>query len=188
MMNNAKLFSVGQHKGLIGKSVMGRLLTSLLTGSFAALFSLVVASQINAEQLPNHSWQWNLLKAKFFDSEIAIIKDQKKIAQYHFDCDLSEYKNKEESTPSIDQVITGKYSQSLLIVTCPVGAHSVQLSIFDPDKNTKDAVYSKTGSYLAYWEMEAEQLWIIYDERCESSKTKLCEVPFEQVRIAWNKK
>lgn len=154
----------------------------------AALFSLVVASYANADQKPTSSWQWELLKAKFYDSEIVIIKDQKKIAQYHFDCDLSDHKNKEESTPSIDQVMTSKNPQGLLIVTCPVGAHSVQLNIFDPDKNTKDAIFSKTGSYVAYWEIESEQLWVVYDQPCQVSEKKQCEVPFEQVRIAWSPK
>jgi len=131
------------------------------------------------------NWQWKLSKGQLYDSEISVYQNGSRIANYQIDCDLSEYQNKEEFTPSIDKVITTKKPTGLLIVTCVVGAHSVRINIYDPLSNIKESIFSKTGSYVAYWEMESGALWITYDQVCVTSKSKQCDARFEQIRVPW---
>lgn len=181
-MNNLMILSAHKLSELL------MVLSRALTGSLVLLFALVFLTGVKADESSDNTWQWKLLKAELYDSEIAIVKKQVKIAHYQLDCDLSEYQNEDEFTPSINKIVNSKQPHGLLIVTCNVGAHAVRLNIFDPHKNTKEPIFSQTGSYLAYWEIESEQLWIIYDTPCTSSKAKQCEAPFEQVRIPWTQK
>jgi len=156
---------------------------SLITFGLIISYMQPTLSASNANDVDS-TWQWRLIKAEFGHSEIAITSNKQTIAEYNFDCNLSNTTppDEEDIGPSIDKVDSKKLPGPVLIVVCPVGAHSVELNIINPNKNNIEPVYSITGSYIAFWELKAEQLWITYDRPCTPSQTDNCEIPFKQIK------
>lgn len=151
-----------------------------------ALLNLVITTPIHAFEFSSKPWQWKLTKASLYESEIVILSEEKTIAKYELSCHLSDHQDEEESVSSIDIITIKNHSAPLLIVTCPIGAHSARLSIFDPYIDSEKALFTQTGSYSAYWEIIKDRLWIIYDRRCIESDSNTCEIPFELVRTPWD--
>jgi hypothetical protein len=66
-----------------------------------------------------------------------------------------------------------------MLVSCNVGAHSRQIEIIDLTRQSKEPVFSATGSYAASWEIQDGELWIGYDEPCDTGPTVECPDGYE---------
>jgi len=151
-----------------------------------SFFYMVNISQIRAEVKPG-AWTWKLSSSDFMESNIAIFNGKKALANYVVGCDLSDAVSKnipeEEESARIEKYISTDIPNGVLLVTCIVGAHSKEVSIFDPRVNSREAVFSKTGSYYAGWEVSNNQLMIFYDRPCEVAQ-KDCE-NYQRVSVKW---
>jgi len=67
------------------------------------------------------------------------------------------------------------------VITCNVGAHSQQVNIIDLTKNPGHPIFSKTGSYVAGWEIQDGELWLSYDQPCETGLSVECPDGFEAI-------
>lgn len=138
--------------------------------------------------LAGSTLSWRLGQTDLYESQISLYQADDNIATYTVSCDLSEAVGSELSderteaenseSPSIDIVQTNTWSQGVLIVRCIVGAHSQMVAVYDPFSSEQDAVYSKTGSYYAEWELRDDDLWVRYDQRCLEGDETPCENAF----------
>jgi len=149
--------------------------------------SLTHASATAAEA-KTEEWSWKLDSADLMESKISILVGKKLLASYFVGCDLSdalsrEIQEEEENPGKVDKIVSPAFPDGILLVTCIVGAHSQNISIFDPKVNSKEAVFSKTGSYYAGWEIKNGQLVIFYDRPCDA-KQKNCEY-YQKISVEW---
>jgi hypothetical protein len=151
---------------------------------------LLGCNKATPEQIADSSIQalvWQLDSSDFGESKISIHQNEKVLANYSVDCDLSATFDdiEDPENPTVDIVNPTSHPQGLLIVVCNVGAHAKLISVFEPFAKTDEAVFSKTGSYVAGWDLINGKLNISYDRECEENETKLCEQRFEQVSMEW---
>jgi len=164
--------------------MVNKFLISVLLLSYLNLIHVgVVAAEAKTE-----SWSWKLDSADLMESKISILSGKKVLASYFVGCDLSdalskEISEEEENPGKVDKIVSASFPSGILLVTCTVGAHSQSISIFDPKVNSKEAVFSKTGSYYAGWELKDGQLVIFYDRPCDA-KQKNCEY-FQKISVNW---
>jgi len=154
---------------------------------YLAAFLMFIAITVNAEHA-QLTWTWQLDRAMLNDSVVSISIDGQAISHYEFSCDLSDAlleTEEDESSATIDSVVTDSNPEGLLVVTCMFGAHSEQISIIDPFQNKRHAEFSKVGSYFVDWHLNDDQLWIKYDESCEKKDNDVCDVPFLTVEMPW---
>lgn len=135
------------------------------------------------------AWHWQLDYHNFNDSQLSVYRDQRRIAQYQLDCNLEPSDPESESEDGegarVDVVYPAGHRAGLLVVACPVGAHSVQLALFDPLINRDSALFYKVGSFFADWELRGDQLWVLYDQPCTRPDETSCEIPFETIELPW---
>lgn len=158
---------------------------------FLLLISLLIAcnketpEKISAPQIQALVWQ--LDSSDFGESRISIHQNENVLANYHIDCDLSDTFEEidDPEQPTVDIVMPSSHPHGLLVVVCNVGAHSRQISVFDPFTNTNEDVFTKTGSYIAGWDIVNGSLKISYDRECTEDENKVCDERFEQVSMEW---
>jgi len=146
----------------------------------------LIVAPVSAQQHLN--WTWQLDRSAFNDSLISILIDEKSTSSYEFSCDLSGAlleTSDEESSATINTVVTELNPEGLLVVTCRVGAHSEQIVIIDPFQNKQDVEFIKVGSYFVDWSLNDGQLWLKYDEPCQEIESKVCDIPFSTVDMIW---
>ncbi len=134
------------------------------------------------------SWVWKLESASFLESKISIYSANNKLTTYTIECNLEDALLKEpleesDSPARIEKMITPKIPHGVLLTTCIVGAHSKNVSVFDPTKNLTDAVFSIVGSYYADWQLVDNELIIYYDRPCETNQLN-CELYYRE-SVAW---
>ena len=94
---------------------------------------------------------------------------------YNLECDITGAVNgDDDSGASLDLVKTVDRPDGLLIVSCNVGAHSQQVAIIDLGLRSARPAFSVTGSYSARWEVQEGELWIGYDEPCDTGPSVEC--------------
>ncbi len=134
-------------------------------------------------------WRWELDYYDFDDSQVSVYRNERRIAQYQFDCNLEppdpESEADDGESARVDVVYPNSHPAGVLIVICPVGAHSVQLEVFDPLTDPERALFHKTGSFYADWTLAGDRLWLMYDQPCTRPDEEPCEIPFETVELSW---
>jgi hypothetical protein len=137
------------------------------------LFCFIPAS---ADHKPDAEWSWHVVSAGGDESRMSIYRGDQLHGIYNVDCDLSNAREGERSDDyaSINLVKPDSSPAGLLVISCNVGAHSQQIAIIDFSASARLPVFSATGSYSATWELQGGELWIGYDEPCDSGPTVDC--------------
>jgi len=106
---------------------------------------------------------------------------------YDVDCDLSDAREGERSDDyaSINLVKADSSPAGLLVISCNVGAHSQQIVVIDLAASARHAVFSATGSYTATWNLQDGELWIGYDEPCDTGPTLECPDGYKTIFVSY---
>ena len=145
--------------------------------SFSLLLPMLVWSVFAiADHQPDAPWSWHVLSSGADESRLSVYRADELLGIYDLSCDLTDASEGErvEDKASLNLVQAESSSDGLLAIICNVGAHSQQITIINLTRNSKQAVYSVTGSYTAGWEIQDGELWIIYDEPCDTGPTVEC--------------
>ena len=141
---------------------------------------------------------WQLKASDYSYSNINIYHGDRWLNQYELACDVSSLipsqKSPSQERPSqesqidhleqemdinqLEFVYPENHKKGVLVVICPVGAHSVQLSVYDPFLTRTTPLWEKTGSYLAHWTIEEGKLLLTYDKPCDKQP---CDAGFYSV-------
>ena len=115
------------------------------------------------------------------ESRLSIYQRDKLLGIYDLSCDLTDVGegSYSDNGASLDLVRPESNPEGLLVVGCNVGAHSRQITIIDLTRQSKEPVFSATGSYTASWEIQDGELWIGYDEPCDTGPTVECPDGYE---------
>lgn len=126
---------------------------------------------------------WHVVSGGLDESRIAIYRQQELIGIFDFACDLTAVANGnlQENGASLTLVQPESNPNGLLIVTCNAGAHSQHIAVIDPMSKSNRPVFARTGSYFASWEIQDGELWISYDQACDTGPTVDCPDGFETV-------
>lgn len=138
------------------------------------LLSLFCFSLAMADHKPNAEWSWHLLSAGSDESRLSIYRGEQLHAIYNIACDLGSVDEAVEDAAGIELVKPQSSPDGLLVITCNVGAHSQQLAVIDFAARDRHSMFSVTGSYSARWEVQDGELWIEYDEPCDTGPTVEC--------------
>lgn len=145
--------------------------------------------QVSVGQESVSRWQWQLDYYSFDGSQVSVYRDDRRIARYQFDCNLEPPSPESESEDGegahVDVVYPKSHPAGVMVVICPVGAHSVQLELFDPLTDQESALFYKVGSFYADWELRGDKLWVMYDQPCTLPDEMPCEIPFETIELPW---
>ena len=152
-------------------------------GSSAGLFlGLFSASAFAVD------WSWQLERSSLYESVVSIKQGKESLFEQEFSCDLSDalLQKTDDSTATVEVVVTKSKPKGVLIVTCAVGAHSERIVVLDPFKIEGKKVYEATGSYFADWALQEDgRIMIRYDKPCEDKGDEVCEIPFSTVEPLW---
>ena len=145
------------------------------------LFWLLFHHGLQADHKPDAPWSWHIVSGGSDESRISIYRRDTLIGIYDFTCDMTDATQgtQNENGPTINLVEPDASPAGLLITTCNVGAHSRQISVIDLTRKSKQPVFSRTGSYFADWELQDGELWISYDQPCETGPTVDCPDGYE---------
>jgi len=137
---------------------------------------LVFCATVNADHKPDAEWSWHVQSAGADESRLAVHQRDQRFGIYDLDCDLGDVTEGESGDDNARLQLLSLPSgpQELLIISCNVGAHSQQITIFDLARKSKQPVFSATGSYSASWEVQDGELWIGYDEPCDTGPSVDC--------------
>ena len=122
---------------------------------------------------------WHVVSAGLDESRVAIYREKTLVGIFDFACDLTATSEPGDNGSGLQLVYPASNPEGLLIVTCDVGAHSQHIAIIDPAKKSHKAVFSRTGSYFANWEIQVGELWISFDRACDTGPTVECPDGFE---------
>ena len=92
------------------------------------------------------------------------------------DCDLTDLGEGErvDDNASPNLVKPDARAEGLLVIMCNVGAHAQQVTITDLARKSTQPAFTATGSYTASWELQDGELWIGYDEPCDTGPSVEC--------------
>jgi hypothetical protein len=129
-----------------------------------------------ADHQPEAEWSWHVLSAGADESRLSVYRGQLMFGIYNIDCDLTNAiaGERTDDNASINLVKPETSPAGLLIISCNVGAHSQQVEIIDFGQKSTRAAFSVTGSYTARWELQDGELWIGFDEPCDTGPTVEC--------------
>ena len=145
-----------------------QIITARLTGKLAELSCHVLSGGVS-------------------ESRILIYRRDQLSGIFNFSCDLTDTSegNSNESNVSLNLVQLDSRPDGLLVITCNVGAHSQQVNIIDLASTSNLPAFSKTGSYIADWEMQDGELWIRYDQPCATGISVECPDGFETIFVQY---
>jgi len=155
------------------------------------LASLVVLLACCGSAVADHdtgaSLSWHVLSGGLDESRIAIYRQRELVGIFDFACDLTAAAdgNPQENGASLNLVQPESNPEGLLIVTCNVGAHSQHIAVIDPTSKSNQPVLARTGSYFADWEIQDGELWISYDQACDTGPTIDCPDGFATVFVQY---
>jgi hypothetical protein len=159
---------------------------------FVLLLSLLVwCALVGADHLPDAHWSWHVVSAGADESRVSVYRGSTPLGIYNISCDLTgarEGESVEDSardSASLNMVRPASNPQGLLVINCNVGAHSQMITIIDLTRKSKQRVFTATGSYSATWEIQDDELWIAYDEPCDTGPTVECPNGFETVFVQY---
>lgn len=133
-------------------------------------------------------WTWHVLSAGSDESRLSIYHAGQLFGIYDLDCDLTDASDGErvDGNASINLVRPDTNPQGLMVISCNLGAHSQQIAIIDLERHRKQPVFAATGSYSAVWEIQDGELWIGYDEPCDTGPTVDCPDGFETTWVQYH--
>jgi hypothetical protein len=151
------------------------------------LLLLVSTSLVRADHDPASAWSWHVMSAGGDESRLAVYQFDRLIGIYDIDCDLTDASagDRVDGIASINLVKPTIRPQGLLVISCNVGAHSQQISIIDPQHKSSVVAFSVTGSYAATWELQDGELWIGFDEPCDTGPTVECPDGFANTFVQY---
>ena len=156
----------------------------VLLASFllASIFTSAVADHESGA-----AWSWHVVSAGLDESRVALYRQQQLVGIFNFSCDLTATADSDdgENGPSLELVEAGAHPGGLLLLKCNVGAHSQHLAIVDPSRKTGHVVFTRTGSYFVEWEIQDGELWISYDQPCETGPSVDCPDGYETVFVRY---
>ena len=140
-----------------------------------------------ADHQPDEHWSWHVVSAGADESRMSVYRGSTPLAIYDISCDLTDAREGEsvEDSASLNLVRPVSNPQGLLVINCNVGAHSQMITIIDLTRKSKQPVFTATGSYSATWEIQDGELWIGYDEPCDTGPTVECPDGFETVFVQY---
>jgi hypothetical protein len=150
------------------------------------LLELNLSTQVGQEHVTPLSW--TLLSSDWYSSKISITQNNRVIAAYELNCNVSEMLNPDPGQldgekNKVGLVVTPAKPQGLLITSCRSGAHSKQLSVYDLESKSPHPVWDKTGSYFGEWSVNQNlDLVLSYDEPCNKLN---CSASFVQKDVIW---
>jgi len=146
-------------------------------------------TQLTAKQKVD--WAWALGSTSTFHSELSITDKNKTTQLFEFQCNLkpsiakvgqNKLLNKDGST-TIKTVVTKTHPNGLLLIICPIGAHSKQVTIINPNAVDSKVLLQKTGSYSAGWKLIDQRLRVYYDAPSKYQQENSYETQFETIFI-----
>jgi len=154
-----------------------------------SLFLLLLCCSIpaSADHQPDAELSWHVVSAGGDESHLSIYRGEQLQGIYDLDCDLSDAREGERSDDyaSINLVKPESSPAGLLVISCNVGAHSQQIAIIDLGLAASHPAFSATGSYSATWELQDGELWIGYDEPCDTGPTLECPDGYATVFVPY---
>ena len=129
-----------------------------------------------ADHKPGAAWSWHVVSAGADESRLAVYRQDQLLGIYNLSCDLTDISEGQgdDDNANLNMVKPESSPEGLLVISCNVGAHSRQITIIDLAHQSKKSVFSVTGSYTASWEIQDGELWIGYDEPCDTGPTVDC--------------
>ncbi len=152
------------------------------------MVSIFIALMLSEPGIGQDEWRWKLEVSDLYSSQVGLYKGMEKVSTYQLECDLSDATGvfTEDNPATINLVSLSNFPDGLFIVTCGIGAHSAMISIFDPNLDTTEPIFTETGSYYVEWEIHDKVLKISYDRPCESDATA-CD-GFKRIERLWPSK
>jgi len=140
-----------------------------------------------ADHQPDSHWSWHIVSAGSDESRLSVYRGSTPLGIYNISCDLTDAREGErvEDIASLNLVRPVSSPQGLLVISCNVGAHSQMITIIDLTSKSKESVFTAIGSYSAIWEIQDGELWIGYDEPCDTGPTVECPDGFETVFVQY---
>lgn len=149
------------------------------------VFLSAVCSGVNADHDSGAPLSWHVMSAGLDESRVAIYREKTLVGIFDFACDLTVAEKPEDDGNVLQLVYPASNPRGLLIVTCNVGAHSQYIAIVDPAKKSHKPAFSRTGSYFASWEIQDGELWISFDQACDTGPTVECPDGFETIFVQY---
>jgi hypothetical protein len=149
---------------------------NLLSYPGIAILLLTWCSVVSADHKPDAPWSWHLQSAGADESLLSVYRRDHLLGIYDIDCDLTDVIEGEpvDDGASLNLVKPDSRPEGLLVISCNVGAHSQQVTIIDLARKATRPAFTATGSYTASWEIQDGELWIGYDEPCDTGPTVDC--------------
>jgi hypothetical protein len=140
-----------------------------------------------ADHQPDAQWSWHVVSAGADESRLSVYRASTPLGIYDISCDLTDVREGErgEDNASLNLVSPVSSPEGLLLINCNVGAHSQMITIIDLTRKSKQPVFTAIGSYSATWEIQDDELWIGYDEPCDTGPTVECPDGFETVFVQY---
>jgi hypothetical protein len=154
---------------------------------YLALLISIFCPCVIADHKPDADWSWHVLSGGISESRMSIYRRDQPFGIFNFSCDLTDAGegDSSESNASVNLVQLESRPDGLLVITCNVGAHSQQVNIIDLSSTSNLPAFSKTGSYIADWEIQDGELWIRYDQPCETGVSVECPDGFETIFLQY---
>ena len=115
----------------------------------------------------SYSWQ---IESQATDT-LQIFKDDEIIPLVEYDLSGCMFCSGDEDGCDKDRVsglfLADKSEEPFVVAVCHVGAHSRQLQVFAPLRNTEGAVFTATGAYSIDYEMDNRGITVTTDHRTE---------------------
>ena len=140
---------------------------------------------VSADHKVDAPWSWHVLSSGLDESRLSVYRRDQLLGIFNLSCDLTDASEGPavENGASLTLVRIESHPDGLLFITCNVGAHSQQVAIIDLATKSNQPVFSRTGSYIARWEVQDGELWIGYDRPCEGGVGVECPDGFETIFV-----
>jgi hypothetical protein len=148
---------------------------------------LACCATASADHRPGYEWSWHILSAGADESRISLYQRDQLFGIYDIACDLTDASEGESvnGSASLNVVKPDSNPEGLLVISCNLGAHSQQIAIIDLLRGPKQAAFTATGSFSASWEIQDGELWIGYDEPCDTGPTVDCPDGFKTTFVQY---
>jgi len=157
--------------------------------SYPAIAILILAwcAVASADHKPDAQWSWHVQSAGADESLLSVFRRDQMLGIYDIDCDLTDLGEGErvDGNASLNLVKPYLRPEGLLVISCNVGAHSQQITIIDLVRKSRRPAFSATGSFSASWEIKDGELWIGYDEPCDTGPTVECPEGFTMIFVQY---
>jgi hypothetical protein len=138
---------------------------------------------LDANNRNSQNFDWRLHNESFSSGTLQVRYDRAVVASYSINCALAPIDSNEDEHMDRSRVWAidvPAYPNPLVIAECGIGAHSRQVLIFDPLKESKEPILRRTGSFIASVQTWDDRLRIEHDRRCSD-----CESGFELLEESW---